>query len=201
MPVSRRMIGVPVTIPWSGPIEELTMLRTILGFLTERSLTHSASKVIDDLVFQDSDQPRSLRAAALEVFVSLQRREKSLLHRIFGSGIVSQSEYGIPEKIIAMVVQPTTRIWGFTGGNALRLVHTDLGLRVVHALVHSNMMTAKTCRDCGTVLEHDARGCPRCAMNFEAESMIDRFIWRRFLPGIIVIALLVIAFVYLLHTR
>ena len=61
-------------------------------------------------------------------------------------------------------------------------------------------MSEKTCRDCGNVLEHDARGCPRCAMNFEAENMIDRFIWRRFLPGIIVIALLVIAFVFLLRS-
>jgi len=38
-------------------------------------------------------------------------------------------------------------------------------------------------------------------MNFEAEKMIDRFIWRRFVPGVIVIALLIVAFVYLLHSR
>ena len=61
-------------------------------------------------------------------------------------------------------------------------------------------MSTKTCRDCGNVLAQDARGCPRCAMNFEAESMIDRFIWRRFVPGIIVIALLIVAFVYLLRS-
>ena len=61
-------------------------------------------------------------------------------------------------------------------------------------------MSTKTCRDCGNVLAQDARGCPRCAMNFEAESMIDRFFWRRFVPGIIVIALLIVAFVYLLRS-
>ena len=61
-------------------------------------------------------------------------------------------------------------------------------------------MSEKTCRDCGNVLERDARGCPRCAMNFDAENMIDRFIWRRFLPGFIVVALLIVAFVYLLRT-
>jgi len=38
-------------------------------------------------------------------------------------------------------------------------------------------------------------------MNFEAETMIDRFIWRRFVPGIIVLALLIVAFVYFLRTH
>jgi len=38
-------------------------------------------------------------------------------------------------------------------------------------------------------------------MNFDAENMIDRFIWRRFVPGAIVIALLVVAFIYLLRTH
>jgi predicted amidophosphoribosyltransferase len=61
-------------------------------------------------------------------------------------------------------------------------------------------MSEKTCRDCGNVLERDVRGCPRCAMNFEAENMIDRFIWRRFVPGVIVVALLVVAFVFLLRS-
>ena len=61
-------------------------------------------------------------------------------------------------------------------------------------------MSEKTCRDCGNVLARDARGCPRCAMNFEAENMIDRFVWRRLLPGLIVVALLVVAFLYLLRT-
>ena len=55
-------------------------------------------------------------------------------------------------------------------------------------------MSAKTCRDCGNVLAHDARGCPRCAMNFAAESTIDRFL-ARFLAGLIIVILIVIAFV------
>ena len=62
-------------------------------------------------------------------------------------------------------------------------------------------MSGKTCRDCGNVLEYNARGCPRCAMNFEAENMIDRFIWRRFVPGLIVIGLVIFNFVYLLRTH
>jgi predicted amidophosphoribosyltransferase len=59
-------------------------------------------------------------------------------------------------------------------------------------------MSAKTCRDCGNVLELEARGCPRCALNFEAENMIDRFIWRRFVPGLLLFAVVVVV-VYLLR--
>lgn len=57
-------------------------------------------------------------------------------------------------------------------------------------------MTEKTCRDCGNVLAQTARGCPRCALNFEAENMIGRFIWRRLAPGVFVVVLAVIALVY-----
>lgn len=57
-------------------------------------------------------------------------------------------------------------------------------------------MSTKTCRDCGNVLEEAARGCPRCAMNMEAENMIDWFIWRRFLPSVLVVAFVVVALVY-----
>jgi len=46
------------------------------------------------------------------------------------------------------------------------------------------------------VLEQTARGCPRCAMNLEAESMIDRFIWRRFVPGVVLLAFVAVALVY-----
>lgn len=60
-------------------------------------------------------------------------------------------------------------------------------------------MTTKTCRDCGKVLAQNARGCPRCAMNTEAENMIDRFIWRRFVPAVIVMALAVAVLVYFLR--
>ena len=60
-------------------------------------------------------------------------------------------------------------------------------------------MSAKTCRDCGNVLDQDARGCPRCAMNFEAENMIDRFVWRRVLPGLLIVVLAVIALIYYLR--
>jgi predicted amidophosphoribosyltransferase len=57
-------------------------------------------------------------------------------------------------------------------------------------------MSTKTCRDCSNVLEQAARGCPRCALNFDAENKIDRFIWRRFVPFVIVLAFVVVALVY-----
>lgn len=60
-------------------------------------------------------------------------------------------------------------------------------------------MIAKKCRDCGNVLEHEARGCPRCAMNFEAENMIDRFIWRRLVPSLFLVVLATVALIYLLR--
>ena len=36
-------------------------------------------------------------------------------------------------------------------------------------------------------------------MNFEAENMIDRFIWRRVLPGLLIVVLAVIALIYYLR--
>lgn len=59
-------------------------------------------------------------------------------------------------------------------------------------------MSTKTCRDCGNVLAQTARGCPRCALNFEAENMIERLIWRRFVPFLIVLAV-VISLLYFLR--
>lgn len=60
-------------------------------------------------------------------------------------------------------------------------------------------MSTKPCRDCGHMLEQNARGCPRCARNMEAENMIDRFIWRRFVPAVILMAFAVVVFVYFLR--
>ena len=60
-------------------------------------------------------------------------------------------------------------------------------------------MSTKTCRDCGNVLEQTARGCPRCALNFDAEDMIDRVFWRRLVPGLVLAALAVVALVYFLR--
>jgi hypothetical protein len=49
------------------------------------------------------------------------------------------------------------------------------------------------CRDCGYLLHPGARGCPRCAMNVEAERMIERFVWRWLFPGLVVVVVLGIA--------
>ena len=48
------------------------------------------------------------------------------------------------------------------------------------------------------MLEQTARGCPRCARNIEAEDMIERFIWFRLTPAIIVVGLVVGALIYFL---
>ncbi|HEU4933971.1 MAG TPA: hypothetical protein VFT48_17925 [Pyrinomonadaceae bacterium] len=53
------------------------------------------------------------------------------------------------------------------------------------------------CRDCGNQLEENARGCPRCARNVEAERMIDRFIWQRLVPLLILVLLITAGAIFL----
>jgi hypothetical protein len=48
-------------------------------------------------------------------------------------------------------------------------------------------------------MEREARGCPRCAWNVEAEMMIDRMIWKMIVLGVIFVGLVVIAVAYLLR--
>lgn len=56
-----------------------------------------------------------------------------------------------------------------------------------------------TCRDCGNVLKPGARGCPRCALNVEAETMIGRVFWRLLVPLTVLGILTVLAIVYLIR--
>ena len=61
-------------------------------------------------------------------------------------------------------------------------------------------MNGTACRDCGYMLQPGDRGCPQCALNLDAERMIDRFVWRRFVPGVILLAVLAAgALVYLVR--
>ena len=55
------------------------------------------------------------------------------------------------------------------------------------------------CRDCGNQLEVNARGCPRCARNVEAERLIDRLIWHRLVPLLVVVLLVAAGAIYLLR--
>ena len=45
------------------------------------------------------------------------------------------------------------------------------------------------------MLEPTDRGCPQCALNVEAEGIIDRVFWQRIVPGLIVLAALAIGVV------
>jgi RNA polymerase subunit RPABC4/transcription elongation factor Spt4 len=60
-------------------------------------------------------------------------------------------------------------------------------------------MNEQPCRDCGYLIDAQARGCPRCAMNVEAEAMIERFVWRRLVPGIIIVVVGAAAIIYLIR--
>lgn len=53
-----------------------------------------------------------------------------------------------------------------------------------------------TCRDCGYIFQPIDRGCPQCALNLEAEAMIDRFVWWGLVPGVIVVALSAVLVLY-----
>jgi hypothetical protein len=57
----------------------------------------------------------------------------------------------------------------------------------------------KPCRDCGNQLDVNARGCPRCARNVEAEQVIERFIWRRLVPLLIVAIVIGAGAIFLLR--
>src|SRR4029079_4090254 len=115
MPFIWRVIVVPMTLPGPGFIKELAVLRAFVRFFAERSFPSGTPKVIDDLMFENPDQPGALRSTSLEFFVSFQRCEKSFLHGVFGGSIVAQSENRVLEKVVAMVVEPTTRVGRFIG--------------------------------------------------------------------------------------
>src|ERR1041385_8450024 len=126
MPLIWGVIVVPMTLPRLGPFKKFAVLRTVIRFFTEWCLTHRAPKMIDDLVLQNPDEPGTLRSAPLKFFVSFECSEKSLLHSVFRGGIVPQSKNRILEKVIAVVVQPTTRIGRFIGELRLRRIHTNV---------------------------------------------------------------------------
>jgi hypothetical protein len=51
-------------------------------------------------------------------------------------------------------------------------------------------MQQLVCRDCGLLIPTSARGCPRCALNLEAEKKIDRVVWWVIVPLVIVLLIL-----------
>lgn len=57
-------------------------------------------------------------------------------------------------------------------------------------------MDLKACRDCGSPLEPNSRGCTTCALNLEAESMIDRFLVRLLFSALTIIAIAAGIFFY-----
>ncbi len=60
-------------------------------------------------------------------------------------------------------------------------------------MTNTEQSGGKPCRDCGNLLAPEQRGCPRCAYNVEAEAMLGRLVWRRLVPGIVILALLSVA--------
>lgn len=54
-----------------------------------------------------------------------------------------------------------------------------------------------TCRDCGAPVVPNSRGCTTCALNIEAESMIDRFVGRLLFSLLAIVAIAAVIFLYL----
>ncbi|HYY96954.1 MAG TPA: hypothetical protein VE642_00090 [Pyrinomonadaceae bacterium] len=58
-------------------------------------------------------------------------------------------------------------------------------------------MSLKPCRDCGEMVPSDARGCPRCARNLEAERMLARYFW----GALAVVTLAAVLITYLVYAK
>ena len=54
------------------------------------------------------------------------------------------------------------------------------------------LMNVIPCRDCGNMIDPNSRGCPTCAMNLDAERMIDRFVFYGLFLGGILIAVIIV---------
>lgn len=60
-------------------------------------------------------------------------------------------------------------------------------------------MESILCRDCGQRLAPDARGCTKCALNLEAERMIDRLVRRVLLAALMLAAIVLLVVIVKLN--
>lgn len=58
-------------------------------------------------------------------------------------------------------------------------------------------MSLIPCRDCGNMIDPSSRGCSTCAMNLDAERMIDKFVlYGLLLCGIVTAGLIVLLYLH-----
>ncbi len=60
------------------------------------------------------------------------------------------------------------------------------------------VMNLIPCRDCGNMIDPSSRGCSTCAMNLDAERMIDKIVFYGLLVGAILTAGIIVI-LYLRH--
>lgn len=58
-------------------------------------------------------------------------------------------------------------------------------------------MEELVCRDCGRKLPAQARGCPTCAWNIEAEQKVERVVWLALLLVLLGVVTFVVAYLRL----
>jgi len=64
--------------------------------------------------------------------------------------------------------------------------------------LHVEVMNLIPCRDCGNMIDPSSRGCSTCAMNLDAERMIDKIVFYGLLVGAILTAGIIVI-LYLRH--
>ncbi len=57
-------------------------------------------------------------------------------------------------------------------------------------------MSQWPCRDCGYLLDPKLRGCPQCALNLEAERMVERVFWRAIVPTLVAVVIVACVLIF-----
>ena len=63
--------------------------------------------MVEDLVFQDSDQPALFRTSSSESFTTFERGQKGFLNHVLGFRRVAQTDESKLEEGVAMLLHPT----------------------------------------------------------------------------------------------
>ncbi len=121
----------------TGPLprtsEQFGVFRRLIDVfaLANWRFARHASEMIGDFVFHDADEPRAFRTASLKIFVSLDSDEKCFLNDVFGGSLIAQSEDGVLEQVVAMLIEPRCTVGRFIGRSIFQSVKFYKTLRMM----------------------------------------------------------------------